>query len=373
MADDRAGVGGPHLPDQRPGGPRPAPVPGPVPPAGGRRTEGGVHRHALQRRLLRALHRPSRWPSGASASSAGTPATAATRRTSCSSTRSIDIGAGVRWLREQAGVETVVILGNSGGGSLMGAYQSQATEPSIEPPSGCRSPTRCSTCRRPTSTSRSTPTRAGPRCSPAWMDPSVTDETDPLSVDPELDMFDPAHGPPYAPEFVERYRAAQVARNDRITAWARAELERLQAGRRVGPPVHHRTGCGPTSGSPTSPSTRRDRKRRAATPATHARPTTGRSRIGGTSTLRSWLSMWSLETSQCRGAPHLAAHHGAVARRAVAGRPRRLPERRPRRSTTRWRADGQGARAASPASTTSRTPAPTTVADLVAGWIARRG
>jgi hypothetical protein len=27
--------------------------------------------------------------------------------------------------------------------------------------------------------------------------------------------------------------------------------------------------------------------------------------IGGTSTLRSWLSMWSLQTSQCRGAPHL--------------------------------------------------------------------
>lgn len=34
----------------------------------------------------------------------------------------IDIGVGMRWLREQAGVETVVILGNSGGGSLMGAY-----------------------------------------------------------------------------------------------------------------------------------------------------------------------------------------------------------------------------------------------------------
>jgi pimeloyl-ACP methyl ester carboxylesterase len=27
--------------------------------------------------------------------------------------------------------------------------------------------------------------------------------------------------------------------------------------------------------------------------------------IGGTSTLRSWLSMWNLQTSQCRGAPHL--------------------------------------------------------------------
>ena len=32
----------------------------------------------------------------------------------------IDIGAGVKWLREN-GVERVVILGNSGGGSLMGA------------------------------------------------------------------------------------------------------------------------------------------------------------------------------------------------------------------------------------------------------------
>lgn len=38
----------------------------------------------------------------------------------------IDIGQGVKWLREQAGVEQVVLLGNSGGGSLMAAYQSQA-------------------------------------------------------------------------------------------------------------------------------------------------------------------------------------------------------------------------------------------------------
>ncbi len=43
----------------------------------------------------------------------------------------IDIGVGVRWLREEAGVETVVILGNSGGGSLMGAYQAEATAPTL--------------------------------------------------------------------------------------------------------------------------------------------------------------------------------------------------------------------------------------------------
>ena len=43
----------------------------------------------------------------------------------------IDIGVGVRWLREEAGVERVVILGNSGGGSLMGAYQAEATAPTL--------------------------------------------------------------------------------------------------------------------------------------------------------------------------------------------------------------------------------------------------
>ena len=48
----------------------------------------------------------------------------------------VDIGAGVRWLKHEAGVECVVLLGNSGGGSLMGAYQSQAVEPNIAPTPG---------------------------------------------------------------------------------------------------------------------------------------------------------------------------------------------------------------------------------------------
>src|SRR5215469_3939410 len=45
----------------------------------------------------------------------------------------VDIGTGVRWLRAEQGVQTVVLLGNSGGGSLMSAYQSHAVSPNVLP------------------------------------------------------------------------------------------------------------------------------------------------------------------------------------------------------------------------------------------------
>jgi pimeloyl-ACP methyl ester carboxylesterase len=215
----------------------------------------------------------------------------------------VDIGAGVRWLREEAGVETVVILGNSGGGSLMGAYQSQASDPSIEPTPGLPLPDAVLDLPAADLYVSLNAHPGRPEVLTAWMDPSVTDETDPLSVDPSLDMFDPAHGPPFPQEFVARYRAAQVARNERITAWAQAELERLRAAQawdrvfnlhRVWAdlrfadltidPSDRKAGC--YAGDPRSASF-------------------GPFAIGGTSTLRSWLSMWSLQTSQCRGAPHL--------------------------------------------------------------------
>ena len=89
-----------------------------------------------------------------------------------------DIGIGVRWLREEAGVETVVILGNSGGASLMGAYQSRALDQPDELPTG---ELFISLCAHP----------GRPDVLTTWLDPAVVDERDPIPTDPALDMFDP--------------------------------------------------------------------------------------------------------------------------------------------------------------------------------------
>jgi len=63
------------------------------------------------------------------------------------------------------------------------------------------------------------------------IDPSVVDETQPHLTDPALDMYDERNGfqtPPavsrYAPDFVERSRAAQRARCARIDAIARRHI-----------------------------------------------------------------------------------------------------------------------------------------------------
>jgi hypothetical protein len=138
-----------------------------------------------------------------------------------------------------------------------------------------------------------------------WLDPSVTDEADPVATDPELGLYAPANGPPYRPEFVERYRAAQVDRNRRITAWAREELERMQAaGRRDRLFTLTRTWADLRMLDPTiDPS---DRPSPACYLGDPRAANHGVFGIGVLNTLRTWLSMWSLDESQCRAEPHLA-------------------------------------------------------------------
>ncbi|MGH9136891.1 MAG: alpha/beta hydrolase [Acidimicrobiales bacterium] len=216
----------------------------------------------------------------------------------------VDIGAGVRWLREEAGVETVVLLGNSGGGSLMAAYQSQALEPNIEAVAGLTLPDAVYEL-PPGDLYVSLQAHVGrPDVLTAWLDPSVTDESDPLSCEPSLDMYNPDNGPPYPADFVERYRSAQTARNHRITDWALTELDRLQAAGawdrnfvlfRVWADLRYLDASLDPSDRPLN--------------TCYLGPPQWANRspynIGASSTLRTWLSMWSLRTSHCGGAPHL--------------------------------------------------------------------
>jgi len=216
-----------------------------------------------------------------------------------------EIAVGVRWLREQAGAQRIALLGNSGGGSLMAAYQSQAVDPNVEPVAGVRPVPELDSL-PPGDLFVALAAHSGrPEVLTNWLDPSVTDESDPLSVDPALDPFNPGNGPPYSAEFQARYRAAQRARNERITDWAVAQLGALPATRaRDRLFTIARSWADLRMIDPTiEPSDRQPNRCYLGDPL---KANYGVFGVGTVSTLRTWLSMWSLRTSQCIAAPHLA-------------------------------------------------------------------
>lgn len=152
----------------------------------------------------------------------------------------LDVAEGVKWLRER--YERVVLLGNSGGGSLFTFYLSQALAESGE---------------RLTELATGDPFDLNAFEMPAVdamayvaahpgeghyllraIDPSVIEEGDPLSCDPELDLYEPANGfaePPapsrFSVDFLERYRAAQALRVERLDQIARERIRLRNAAR----------------------------------------------------------------------------------------------------------------------------------------------
>src|SRR6266446_5299146 len=128
-----------------------------------------------------------------------------------------DLGAGVSFLRRR-GFKRIVLIGNSGGASLVALYQQQAERLSIfhtpdgrpidlkveDLPPGDAVVLLAAHCGRPFALTD-------------CLDPAVSDEGDSPMTDPSVDMFNPENGPPYSESWLKNYRALQLARNERLT------------------------------------------------------------------------------------------------------------------------------------------------------------
>ncbi len=190
----------------------------------------------------------------------------------------VDVQTAIAELRRR-GTESVVLLGNSGGGSLMALSQVTSTAQGA-------------------SLGDAFVALAAHPGEGVFMlqviDPSVTDENDPFSVDPEFDMFHPDNGWRPWPQpctydrgWLARYREAQRQRVARIDAVATRALGDRATAREASNKLER--------GSARWNATRRR--------AVHARYLT----IYRTMTARGWLSTWSGLSSSARLADTMPA------------------------------------------------------------------
>jgi pimeloyl-ACP methyl ester carboxylesterase len=212
-----------------------------------------------------------------------------------------DLGAALKDAKTRFGYEEIVLGGWSGGGSMALFYQDQAEHPTItHTPAGDAYDL----------TAMALPPVQGIMLLAAhisramtlteWMDPSITDETRPFERDPDLNIYDPANPnqPPYTPDFVERFRTAQIARNRRITAWAKAELARIGPQEERGFVVHGTMADVRWTDPSQDPSDRRPHECYLGNPRTANDGPVGLARF---TTLRSWLSQWSYDDTNATG------------------------------------------------------------------------
>src|SRR5579864_3535835 len=154
-----------------------------------------------------------------------------------------DVAPAVTYLRELADLQSVVLVGHSGGGQLMPFYQNVAENgleavhklgpfvqadgdlADVAPADGLvlLDPHHGYSANTLTS-----------------LDPSVLDESRPAAIDPALDVFNPSNGydpahPAYPPAFTRRYFKAQAERMNRLNRLALERMSAIQAGRGLYP------------------------------------------------------------------------------------------------------------------------------------------
>jgi hypothetical protein len=155
----------------------------------------------------------------------------------------LDAAAGQVFLRHR-GFAAVVTLGHSGGGTLFAFYHQQAALPPGEritrTPAGRPVGLAEADMPVPDGSVFMAPHPGQGALLLRLIDPSVTDECDPLAADPDLDPYNPANGfaaapqsSHYDPGFIERYRQAQHDRVARIDAEARRRAAEASAARQA--------------------------------------------------------------------------------------------------------------------------------------------
>lgn len=222
----------------------------------------------------------------------------------------IDLGQCVRHAKTKLGYKRVVLGGWSGGGSLALFYQEQAERPTITATPWGDPPDLTKTGLIPADGIMLLASHVSRAVTlTEWMDASITDESDPSRRDPELDLYSPSNPnqPPYRVEFLARYRAAQIARNRRITAWVRNKLESLRDAGRPNDEfafVVHGTMADPRWLDPSvDPNQRKPRWCYLGDPEVVNNSPVG---LGRFTTLRSWLSQWSYDESRANGVKNAA-------------------------------------------------------------------
>ncbi|WP_129782182.1 alpha/beta hydrolase family protein [Peristeroidobacter soli] len=213
----------------------------------------------------------------------------------------LDLAACIRDARERLGYEQIVLAGWSGGGSLMAGYQAEAEQRRIVRTAADEyTPLVDTQLPKADALMLLASHRSRHHLLTDFLDASILDERDPERRDRQLDLYDAQnpHQPPYDRGFLESYRAAQLKRNRKITAWV---LEQLQALRRQGREqderafVVHGTMADPRwLDISIDPNERKagsyigDPRVANNSPAALARY----------SSLRSWLSQWSYDHAQ---------------------------------------------------------------------------
>jgi pimeloyl-ACP methyl ester carboxylesterase len=215
-----------------------------------------------------------------------------------------DLGEAISDAKERLGYSNIVLAGWSGGGSLMMWYQALAEAGNGINDTAAGDSYTVDAARLPAANSIMMLAAhvSRHRIFTEWLDPSITDESQPQQRDVQLNLYDAANPnqPPYSADFLEHFGQAQIARNRRITAWVREKLEAIRASDSPWSEFAftvHGTMADPRWLDPSiEPSDRKPGSCYLGDPKIVNDGPVGLARF---CTLRSWLSQWSYDDARC--------------------------------------------------------------------------